>query len=330
MYGLDIWAYTIMSKSLWISTLAASGVVCSLWTLEVLWGIPALKQIMWVGSVITWPVLILWGTVTVLQSSSRLSTIFIMLCCGTLGVISLDHPAVRGHSQMITALLSGVFAIPILWLSFWQSNKKGRVRYSGLKPHPIEGRFKQLGPLIGLFAVAIPGLSASSAVSVFARTTSDEGEYLTLTSTAEGSGELFGLALALIGIAYRSSDAALLDQALRLGSITYQPNPQFPYLIGLTLLGSVWVGNNVVGWISPLYRWLVHAIPMKIQSLVVGTAGLWVVWEHTGVPGLLVVLVGTLIHLGGRMMGVPNQAFFACMIVPMAVTSLGIDFWASP
>lgn len=324
--GLDWWALTIMNKSLWISTLVVSGIICLLWSWQLLLGFPLVKEAVTVGSMIMWPAIITWFLVTVYTANNKLATLMVLISSGLLGVLALDHPAVRGSEQMMTPLLTGIFAIPIVVLSFFSKVSDRRIRCT-IKPHRIKAEFKVLGPVLGLLGTLVPGLSASSVVSIAQGVTKDEGDYLTLTTCAESTGELMALVLGIMAISSRSSDVALLGQALQYASITYQPTNWVPYLMSLLLIGSVWMGNTLVEFISPMYRWVVHVIPMKLQALAVGSGALWVVWTHTGLIGMVVVLIGTVIHLTARQYGVSNQSFFSVLTFPMIVTSLKIDLF---
>ncbi len=327
--GQDRWATRIMGRSLVLGAL----VVCTLLGLGLFAsGIagqdmlkPIIKSLNW----LMWPAIAIWLFLTVARARNKWETVLIFIASGALGVVGLMHPSVRGYSQAMTPVLTGLFGIPVLLMALFQ----GRAGQGSLPPEAeIEpsSEVVSFGVLAGLLSVVLPGLGTSSLVSAGEKLTKSDGDYLALASTAESVGELFALILGILAIAKRSSDAAVIGKLVAVATNGSQVafGPAFPYLLLALMLMGTLAGNGLVKVVGPAYRTLITWIPQRLQALVVGTAMLWVVWTHSGAWGLQICLAGTLIHLGARWLRVPNQPFFAALVAPMVLSMLGVDPWS--
>lgn len=326
--GQGQYATQIMSDSLWVGVTAVVAVV----GVSLIMGIGTtnpLKGYLKAFSLLIIPAIPAWIGFTIYKAKNKWETLVVFTACGILGILALDHPSVRGSSQSMTPLLAGVFGLPILLASILQGSKHPNTKK--LEPirvnHDTTQLLNWIGMLVGFLSVTLPGLSNSSLVSTLQDHAQDDAQYLRVASVAESVGELFALLLGILALASRSSDAAVISQVVRTTVGDYALGPQFPWIIMITLVGAVWIGLKLTSLLGIPYRVLMNLVPQNIQSLIVALGVVWVVWSHTGSWGLCVMFAGTMIHFGARKLGTPNQAFFACIVVPMCVSMLGINIW---
>jgi len=271
-----------------------------------------------------WPVIIGWAGFTVWRSPHKLGTLVTMGACGLVGYWALWGSALLGNSHVLTPLLSGIFALPVLWQSFWQRGGRRPERGDDAEDEALDPSAPLVGAGIGLASVGLPGIGASSLVSVFEGVLGTDVSYMYLSQIAESSGEIGALMIGLLGLAERSATSAMLGQTLLEHGLSWEPGPGFLWTGLLHVVGGVWAGLQLVRLLGPGYRWLVHAVPMKLQALVVGAWVVRSIWEHTSFQGLSLALAGMLIVLGARQFRIPNQALFMCLVAPMACSAWGM------
>lgn len=324
--GQGKYATEIMSDSLWTGAI----IVISIVAISLILGIGTtnpLKGYLKAFSILIVPAIPAWIVFTIYKAKNTWSTVLVFVASGILGIIALEHPSVKGSSQSMTPLLAGIFGLPILLSTMMQDESKPiklepiRVNHNG------NDLLNWIGASVGLLSVTLPGLGSSSLVSTMQDHAQDDAQYLRIASVAESVGELFALLLGILALASRSSDAAVISQVVRTSVGDYALGPQFPWIIMITLISAIWVGLRLVKLFGIPYRIMMNILPLKTQSILVALGVVWIVWSHTGSWGLSVMLAGTMIHFGARQLGTPNQAFFACIVVPMCISMLGINIW---
>ena len=328
MSGQGIFATALMGDALKLGTL------CTVITMLLLLGLgnflhlnlvkSLLQSCMWLAL----PAFLGWAGFTAWIAQCKWETLAVMLASGILGVVALQHPAVQGASHAMTPLLTGLFGFPVLLLALFEQHRGAHKPLPKIVERETPAELKYFGLGMGLFSVLLPGLGISSLVSTGQTLVEDDSQYLTMACIAEDYGELLALVIGILGCGMRSSDAAVILRVVQ----THNPNgftlgPVFPYLLLAALLAAMVVGLLLVRVLGFPYRFLMLVIPTKLQALLVACGMLWVVWSHTQVWGLMILSVGTLIHLGARQLGTPNQAFFACLVAPMALTLLGVHLF---
>lgn len=323
--GLGDVATQIMNRNLTYAVVLVGALLGLSSALASLAGMDPIKAALRMLNWLVWPAALIWLILTLRRAKNRWGTLLVLGASGFLGAIALLHPAVKGHSDAMTPLLTGLFGIPVLLMTLFEPGGKPAklARTVILPPKPA---LTQAGLLMGLFSVVLPGLGSSSLVSMGESLAETDDEYLHMASLAESIGEVLALCLGILGLAQRSSDAAVI-QKLVSETHLFGLGPGFPYWLMALMILAALVGAQLVWVIGPGYRWIVTRIPQKLQALVIGTGMAWVVFTHTGTWGLAIMLVGTLIHLGARQLGTPNQAFFSCLLVPMILGMLAINPW---
>ncbi len=262
--------------------------------------------------------ILVWIIALLASSKNLLATIFVFGSSAALGVIALMHPAVEGSTHTMTPLLTGMFAFPVLLNTLFEKHSSyQRIEVEKQDELETDPGLKLIGFITGILSVGLPGLGTSSLVSVSQGLTESDAEYLTMASFAETTGEMMALILGILSIASRSSDAAIIQQALLKHTGEFAIHPTFMYLLLGTMLVSCWVGLKLVNVVSFPYRVMLNLIPVKLQALIVASAMIGLVWHHTSMWGMGIVLAGTLIHLGAKQLYVSNQVLFACMVIPM-------------
>lgn len=324
--GQGKYATKIMSESLWIGGVMVTSLVGFMTLASTITQLNLIKGLLQNLGWLTIPAFLVWFGFMVWNAKNKGSTLLVFFASGILGIIALDHPSVRGSAQAMTPLLSGLFGFPILLMSLMERRQKMvPVERVSEKEHPNE--LTIFGLLFGFGSVALPGLGTSSLVSIAQDLAKDDAQYLRMSSLAESTGELLALVLGVMLIADRSSDAAVIGRIVTSHSGEYGLSPLFTWAILATLISAIWVGNRLVKLLGIPYRLLMYIIPGKVQSISVAIGMLWIVWSHTGSWGLGITAAGTMIHLGARELGIPNQAFFACMIIPMCLSIFNINIW---
>jgi len=326
--GQGKFATQIMGESLWVSGAVVVVLVGIMTMLSMLLQRNLIKGILQNLGFIAIPAFVAWLGFMVWNAKNKASTLLVFIAAGTLGVIALEHPGVRGSAQTMTPLLSGLFGLPILIGTLIERKRGKKV----VLPEPVSERkhpelLTWIGLGFGLLSVALPGLGTSSLVSIGQNVAEDDAQYLRMSSLAESTGELLALTLGILAIADRSSDAAVISRIVTAFTGEYSLTPTFTWAMLATLISATWVGLKLVPILGIPYRFLMYAIPNKAQSIAVAVGMLWIVWSHTGSWGLAVTAAGTMIHFGARQLGVPNQAFFACMVVPMCLSIMEIHVW---
>ena len=330
--GQDQFATRLLGDGLWLGTAVTVGLVGVATFLSQVYNFPFLK---WAIGLLAWavvPMFVFWFGFTLYKAKNRLSTLVVVLAAGVLGIIALDHPAVRGSAHSMTPLLTGLFGLPVLLLVLGQKAHSvltlGRTRQQRSLERDPPGELTLAGLGIGLLSVALPGLGTSSLVTLAQDWAEDDAQYLKMAALAETTAEMLALCLGILGLAQRSSDiAAITKVTSAAGHPEWVLGPVFPYAMLATLLGACGVGLVLVKVLGAPYRWGIKHVPQKLQAIVVAAGMVWVVWSHTGEWGLAIMLVGTLIHLGARQLRVPNQAFFACIVAPLALSMFEITIF---
>jgi len=284
-----------------------------------------LKGLSWISL----PAFVGWFGFLVYRAKNKFSTVLVFAATGVLGAIALTHPSVRGSGVVMTPLLTGLFGLPILLLTLVDSSSSNQPSQAvHLEPVPERDHPDELswfGLFTGILSVTLPGLGTSSLISVGQDLAKDDAQYLRMAAVAESTGELLALCLGILLIADRSSDAAVISRLTTTTAGEYALGPQFPWAMLATLLAACWVGLRLTYALGFPYRLLMYAVPNKLQALAVAVGMVWIVWSHTGGWGIGVMLAGVLIHIGARRLGVPNQAFFACMVIPMCLSILNLN-----
>lgn len=326
--GQGKFATLIMGESLWLSAVVVVAVVGVTTLIQHVLGINIIKSYLRYMGVLVIPAFLLWVGFMLWQAKNTWSTFLVFIASGILGVIALEHPSVRGSAQAMTPLLSGLFGIPILVMSILEKPKNRKeVTIEPVSERKHHDELSKFGLLAGILSVSLPGLGTSSLVSTMQELAKDDAQYLRMASVAESTGELLALALGILTLADRSSDAAVISRIVTAAAQGYELGSQFPWAMLAVLAAASWVSLKLIPYVGIPYRFLMWVIPVKIQSITVAGGMLWVVWSHTGGWGINVVVAGSLIHFGARKLGVPNQAFFACMVIPMCLSILKIHVW---
>jgi TctA family transporter len=316
-----------MGESLWIGGVTVVILVGSMSMLSMIFHKDLIKGLLQNLGFIAIPAFVAWFGFMVWNAGNKGSTLFVFIASGILGVIALEHPSVRGSAQAMTPLLSGLFGLPILLSTLIEKRGKRVVTVEPVSERAHPEIITWMGMSFGLLSVALPGLGTSSLVSVGQNLTKDDAQYLRMSSLAESIGELIALTLGILMIADRSSDAAVISRIVTAFTGEYSLTPTFTWAMLATLISATWVGLRLVPVLGIPYRFLMYVIPNKVQSIAVAVGMLWVVWSHTGSWGLGITAAGTMIHFGARQLGVPNQAFFACMVIPMCLSMFEIRVW---
>jgi TctA family transporter len=294
--------------------------LCSLFT-----GHNLIKDLTKFGISLAIPAILVWAVMLFTHSKNKLGTFLAFSASGALGVLALMHPAVEGSKHSMTPLLTGLFAFPVLLATLFQRRSRKSIYLEKQPEVDAPKDLKILGFAVGLISVVLPGLGTSSLVSIGQDFTESDAEYLTMSAFAESTGEVLALVLGIMSIASRSSDAAIIQQIIEKHSGEFALNPAFAFLLLGTLVVSCWIGLKLVKVVSFPYRVMLNLIPVKLQALIVAFAMIGLVWKHTSVWGMGIMIAGTLIHLGAKGLGASNQVFFACMTVPMILSMLHIN-----
>jgi len=325
--GQGRYATEIMGESLWLGAVVTVTIVGVLILVNHITGIDIIKVYLRYMHVLTVPAFVAWFVYTVFKAKNTWGTILVFVASGILGVIALEHPSVKGSAQAMTPLLSGLFGIPILMSTLIEKKRHKPVEVEPVSTRKHHDELSRFGLLAGILSVSLPGLGTSSLVSTCQDLAQDDAQYLRMASVAESTGELLALAFGVLMISDRSSDAAVISRVITATTGEYALGSQFPWAMLAVLIAACWVSLKVIPFVGIPYRFLMWVIPSKIQSIAVAVGMLWIVWSHTGGWGINVVVAGSLIHFGARRLGVPNQAFFACMILPMCLSIFNITLW---
>jgi TctA family transporter len=318
-------ATRIMSRGLQIGAIASAGIVMILLVMSQITHHNWTKMLLKTAGSFTVPVFILFVVFTTIRSKNKAGTILVIFASAILGIVALDHPSIKGSSHAMTPLLTGLFGLPVLVLTLLEKHQGATT----LQAEPVEdpdtsnNPIGTLGILVGMISVAIAGIGTSSVVSLVQDLVEDDGEYLKLASIAESTGELLALTLGLLSLCYRSSDAAVIQRILT-DSSQYEVGAVFPYVLMGTMIAATIIGAATIRVLEGSYNKVVNLVPQKVQAIAIASGMAWIVYTHTGMWGMAIMLVGTLIHIGARQLHTPNQAFFACLIGPMLLTYLGI------
>lgn len=326
--GQGKYATKLLGESLWTSTkFIAFGLgLCMLY--NQIFHEDIIKGAMKMASFISIPAILFWIVFTIQKSRRKIGTVLVMLASAVLGVVALNAPAVEGSHHAMTPLLTGIFAFPVLLLTLLEkhsSSKKIQLEKEPEQEHHED--IKWLGILIGLTSVVLPGIGTSSLTSLAQDMTESEGEYLTVAGFAEATGEVLALTLGILGLASRSSDAAVIQKIMEVHASEVQIDPAFGFILLAVLLLACYLGMKLTGFLSMPYRFMLNLVPVKLQALGVAISMIWVVWIHTSWWGIGIVAAGTLVHFGAREYRTSNQAFFACMVGPLLLSMLGIKLF---
>lgn len=323
--GQGRYATALMGDALWGSVQSASLVLGFVLLLGMVFEVNLIKNLTKFGINLAIPAILVWAVLLFVQSSNKLGTLMSFLASGCLGVFALMHPAVEGSSHAMTPLLTGLFAFPVLLATLFQKHSRQTVTLEKQPEVEVHGLFKIFGFVVGLISVVLPGLGTSSLVSIGQDLTESDADYLTMAAFAESTGEVLALVLGIMSIASRSSDAAIIQQIIEKHSGEFALNPVFAFLLLGTLVVSCWIGLKLVKIVSFPYRVMLNLVPVKLQALIVASAMVWLVWHHTSMWGMGILVAGTLIHLGSKQMQASNQVFFACMTVPMILSMIHVN-----
>ena len=323
--GQGRYATALLGDALWGSVQAASLILGFTLILGMVFKTNIVKDLTKVGINLAIPAILVWGVLLFIHSKNKLGTFIAFSASGALGVIALMHPGVEGSSHAMTPLLTGLFAFPVLLATLFEKRSRRKINLEKQPEVEVHGLLKIFGFVVGLISVVLPGLGTSSLVSIGQDLTESDAEYLTMAAFAESTGEVLALVLGIMSIASRSSDAAIIQQVIEKHSGEFALNPAFAFLLLGTLVVSCWIGLKLVKVVSFPYRIMLNLIPVKLQALIVAFAMIGLVWHHTSVWGMGIMIAGTLIHLGAKGLGASNQVFFACMTVPMVLGMIQVN-----
>lgn len=329
--GQGKFATRLMGEALWMGTVAVTVTLMLAITLGSWLQLDLIKAFIKGLSWLIWPFALVWLGLMLYQARNKFATLLVFVVSGYLGIVALQHPSVQGSHHAMTPLLTGLFGVPVLLLALLEKHPAQRFGEQTQRERVAErepdATLRYFGLFAGLMSVVLPGLGTSSLISMGQDLAEDDAQYLSMASAAESMGEMLALTLGILGLAMRSSDAAVIQKLVETSHGEFVLGPVFPYVLLGTLVVAAWVGLRLVSLVGIPYRVMLAIVPIKVQSLVVLGAMLWVVWSHTEGWGLAIVAVGTLIHLGARRLGTPNQAFFSCMVVPMVCSMLGLSLF---
>jgi TctA family transporter len=325
-------ATEIMVRSLWISIRSVAAILLAIAVFNFIFRGNLIKDMTGIGFALTIPAVIAWAIMVIVHARKKETTVAAMVASGVLGIFSLMSPSVEGSQHAITPLLTGLFAFPVLLSTIMSNSSSFSTSLSIYQPNQTQQQtqavnwdLKLFGLFVGFISVMLPGLGTSSLVSTGQKFASTDEDYLTMASFAESTSELLALILGIMGIASRSSDAAIIQQIVAgSGDISIEP-PFIILLVGVMLL-ACFLGIELAKAVSEGYRHVMQQVPVKTQAMVVAVPMMLIVWFQTGIWGMLIVAAGTLIHLGVKKHYVSNQVFYMSMVAPMVLSILGFHF----
>jgi TctA family transporter len=266
------------------------------------------------------PMLLLWLVMTVKRSCNPVAALGGLLLTGLAGWLTFHNRLVAGHELSMVPLLTGLFAIPLAVVG-WASKEKPNLFQNGEgEAEDIQYPTSWMGSGLGMVSGFLPGLGASSVVSlVESRMDSDE-QYLAVSTSCETTNDLVGVFLVLaVGLA-RSGEAVQMSRL-----VTQPDLATISILLISTGLGVAASRHLVFSKGRAIGR-IIHSLPTRaviiaalaLNLIQVGLAGGATVMGQMIVWGI--VLLACLASAYSRALGLPNQVAFGALVVPLLVS----------
>lgn len=317
--ALDIMTYTTLQA---YKILCAGGLVLGLLA-YVSKGMTSEVLKAWLGalSLVLIPV---WLLVTCWRSKNKRNTLIGFLVTGLYGWWIMHNPSVSGSENSTSLILVPLFGIPMC---------REALKTSGSHPRPLGKPRRQLevnkdtihaGVGVGVLAGILPGLGASSLVSMFFSCELSEETMVLLASSAESANDITALIIVLATGMTRSGEAVMLKSCLE------QPNAWAILTVILAAGFGSWVGYK---FIKERSQWYSDIICQYKQTTV-----LWFVIALSLVPiglsgGLSVTSqlnawggfgCGLIIAWWCRKAHLPNQVAFGALTLPIMFNDWGV------
>ncbi len=246
------------------------------------------------------------------EKENRLKIITVFLLSGVLGLIVLD---LKNMSQPLLPLLSGLFGISLLILSWFKDNTIPKQHFSPAFNLPRKDLFKTLPTATGMGFVAafLPGLGSSQsaviATTFFKKITNEA--FLMLVAGINTVNLLVSLGTLYALQKARNGAIAVLQEML--GSITFQ---QMLFFLGVAMIA----GGTAAICTLRLSKLFAKIIPkVNYQKLVLGV--LVFVFLLTllidGFLGITILVIATALGIVASSWKVPKHYLMGCLLLPV-------------
>lgn len=286
-------------------------------------GVDAAKVATGALGLITVPVILGWLAYVINKSKHKAATALGLVVTGLVGYCVLHHPLLVGNEHQLAPLMSGLFAIPIMWLVLKERGHKQEIPPQLPVSKLIEGDLglAVIGSFIGCVSGFFAGLGAGSLLGMFSGLCHSDEDYLFLSAAGEAANDSLSLLLVLVAGIGRSGEAILLGRATG-GGI---PN----LTSGLVMFGAVAFGAIIGRWFTQAseanYLKFLMLRPPTFWACLVLLLAVWqVVATGQILVGLSLMAAATCIAFWSRLNHLPLQVAFGSLALPLLVAKLGL------
>ena len=266
--------------------------------------------------------------VRTMRAQKRAIAISLILLSGLLGLVVMDRrlpgDGLAGLDlSLMFPLLTGLFGVPALL----SSSKASLPPQQDTGARPRMG-LSSLGALAGAVVGWFPGISSTTGViliSPFVRKSNDAGGFIAMVSAVGTASAVFGI-LAL-AVAYKGRSGALLAVKDVLGGNAL-PFEQFPLLLAGVLVGCA-VGNRALLFLGAWFARSASRIDTPLLNRVILVLLLFLTVVFNGVPGVLVLIISTLLGMVPPAMGMGRVHLTGCLLIPVLLFLLDVRDAAS-
>ncbi len=247
------------------------------------------------------------------EKGKRLKSAVIFLLAGTLGLIVLN--GIHSLRQPLLPLLSGLFGVSILLLSWWQKSKIPKQDFSKPLTLSTKNMVKSVGAAsgMGFISAFLPGFGNAQAAIVGTSIVGDIGDegFLSLVGGINTASMVVS-----IGTAYaleKARNGAIVAVYELLGSIDFQ---QMLVFLGVAL---------AVGGIAALLTiyfskvFAKYIVKVDYSSLIISIIGFIIAltFYFDGFIGLIILMTATALGVMASSWNVGKNHLMGCLIVPV-------------
>lgn len=268
------------------------------------------------------PVILVWLFYVIKKSKRPWVTLTGLLVTGLVGYCVLHHPALVGNEHQLAPLMSGLFAIPIMWLVLRERHDQGFPEQFPVTPViECDPGLAVIGSIIGCISGFFAGLGAGSLIGMFSGLTTRDEDYLLLSAAGEAANDSLALLLVLVAGVGRSGEAILLGRATGGGMPQMVPG----LVLFLAVAFGAVVGRKFVHAFEDHYLKFLTLVPPAFWAVVVITLALWqVVATGALVPALCLMVAAACVAFWSRANHLPLQVAFGSLALPLLVAKFGM------
>ncbi len=245
------------------------------------------------------------------NGKGKVVSALIFLLSGLLGLGFLHM-----GDTILFPLLTGFFALPMLFVSIFKPQEKHNIESGGNVS--VGWKHAALGSVVGIFAGLLPGIGSSQAAVIVESVKSKEEEFLSALGSLNISDMIYSLMALWIVSNPRSGIAVAVGKLLELDT-------SIMAIFLLSIIGAVLAGYFVVRFMVGKLKTVLERIDYGLLSGGVLIFLVSAIAVLTGVYGLLAAGAAASVGAAAAFTGVRRSSCMGCLILPTILFFAGLQ-----